>query len=150
MGCGCRFREEWTSLWRGIGTCFHRLCCLCHLYQSNAAVCGLGMMMSDDEMVRTAAPSAKWALITSFSAASAVALLCASREGERMLPAPPRPVEITWLGLDSARRGWGSRPRAGEKSSGPVSGLASREAEAQRMFPTPPRPVDCEEVKSEM
>lgn len=95
MGCGCRFREEWTSLWRGIGTCFHRLCCLCHLYQSNAAVCGLGMMMSDDEMVRTAAPSAKWALITSFSAASAVALLRASREGERMLPAPPRPVEIT-------------------------------------------------------
>ena len=78
--------------------------------------------------------------LTAVSAAPARA----SREGERMLPTPPRPVENTWgLGLVSA--GWegrGSRPRGVEKSSGP-SGLASREAEARRMFPAPPRPDDC-------
>ena len=38
------------------------------------------------------------------------------------------------------RTGRGSLPRGLEKSSGPLSGLASREADARRMFPAPPRP----------
>jgi hypothetical protein len=63
-----------------------------------------------------------------------------------MLPAPPRPVEKAWVPEASVgRTGRGSLPRGLEKSSGPVSGLASREAEAWRMFPAPPRPDEyCE------
>lgn len=62
--------------------------------------------------------------------------LLGSLDGERMFPAPPRPVEYSFAEL-----GAGSRPLESEKSSGPVSGRV-REAEVWRMFPRPPLPVE--------
>lgn len=71
------------------------------------------------------------------------------RDGDLILPAPPRPIDIGCevAAIDNAERG--SRPRVFEKSSGPSTCARARDGEREgegerrgRMLPKPPLPDD--------
>ena len=112
------------------------------------------------EVVRTGESSCDFLYFLIISS-SMVDTFSLPRDGERIFPTPPRPVEkiynqeAQWWQIDDPQElvrvlafvGWqmASLPRVTEKSSGPDSGPDSSLAstEGWRKFPTPPRPVDC-------
>ena len=104
----------------------------------------------------TGALGSWWALVYSSTSFAALRSPSASREGERMLPAPPLPEWVNCGGGLARERGrererrtlltlspitGNSLPLEGEKSSGPFP-LTTGSLESGRIFPAPPLPLE--------